>query len=368
MKVFLTGITEVEPKLLDDIHKFLSRIGGPIEYHNLGVSDHSGFKTIFPEVKDFDAQDEFDFGAAIKFGQLLKFKEDIPQEDILVVFTKKELGAPIEEFKTWFSYFDDNVIIVRDKELDFFPKSKWPFVLSHQVVENLFQIFSWASMKEAPKFSHMTPKGCLNDFCSTPPQIEFKLRMAHICNECLNRANSYNIDPNVLRQIKDTIESVRTKLDNFADSVSIEEFSPVVVSEKGEILIEDKEIHLQDLPKALYLFFLKNPGVSIQNQYLRNYKDDLVRIYSKIKRGGENGPLYKLLGFDERGEKTVGYLNTEALKNHRYNISKELKSKLGEAKTEFYQIKSWRKKVNNMPQFYNQIGIPEDLIQIPHNF
>ncbi|TFV94489.1 hypothetical protein E4S40_10735 [Algoriphagus kandeliae] len=368
MKVFLTGVTEVEPKLLIDIQKFLSKIGGPMEYQNLGVSDLSRYKTIFPEVKDFDTQDEFDFGAAIKFGQLLKFKEDIPQEDILVIFTKKKLGAPIEEFKTWFSYFDDNVIIVRDKELDFFPKSKWPFILSHQVVENLFQLLSGTTIKNASQFIHLSPKGCLNDFCSYPPQIEFKLRMAHICNDCLNIAYSNKIDPNVLRQIKDTIESVRTKLDNFGDSVAIEEFSPVVVSEKGKIFIEDREIQLQDLPKALYLFFLKKPGVPIQNQYLRNYKDDLVRIYSKIKRGGENGPLYKLLGFDERGEKTIGYLNTEALKNHRYNISKELKSKLGEAKTEFYQIKSWRKKVNNMPQFYNQIGIPEDLIQIPHNF
>lgn len=368
MKVFITATPEVNPKLLSEIHKFLSGIGGPIEYHGLGVSDLSGISTVFPEIKNLKDLDELDFSKAIKFGQILKYKRDIPHEEALVIFTKKRLGAPIEEFKTWFSYFDENVIVVREKELDFFSKSKWPFILAHQVVENLFQILSGTTIKNASHFSHFTPKGCLNDFCSYPPQIEFKLRMAHICNECLNRAYSNNIDPNALTQIKSTIESVRSNLDNFKECISIEEFAPVIVKDKAGIFIENKEIQLQDLPKALYLFFLKNPGVPIQNQHLKNHKDDLVRIYSKIKRGGESGPLYKLLGYDIRGEKIINYVNTEALKNHRYSIAKELKSKFGEAKTEFYQIKSWRKKINNIPQFYNLIGIPQDLIQIPRDF
>jgi hypothetical protein len=368
MKVFLTAIPEVESKLVSEVHKFLVSIGGPIEYVDSGVTDLSGYSTIIPEIKDALESNEFDFSTVMKFGQIVKFKRDIPHEDILVLFTKKSLGPPIEEFKIWFSYFDENVIVIRDKELDFFPKNKWSFIMAHQVMENLFQILSGTLIKNASQFSHFFPRGCLNDFCSTPPQIEFKLRMSHICNECLNRAYSKNIDPNALRQIKDTIEEVRKRLDNFDQSISIEKFSPVTVNMDGEIFIGDIEIQLQDLPKALYLFFLKKPGIAVQNQHLKGYKDELKNIYSKIKRGGENGPLYKLLGLDSKGEKTIGYVNTDALKNHRYYIAKELKSKLGAAKTEYYKIKSWRKEVENVPQFYNQIGIPQDLIQIPWNF
>lgn len=368
MKVFITATPEVQQNLTKQIHGFLSKVGGPIEYYDLGVSDLEKVSSVFPEIKNLENLDQLDFDMAIKLGKIIKFKQDLPVEDILAVITTKELGIQSESIKSWFSFFDSNIIVVRNKELEQFSKSKWPIVMGHQVIENLFQMLSGSSISKTNNFVHMDPKGCINDFCYYPPQIEFKLRMAYICNDCLNKAYSNKIDPNVLKQIKSTMESVRTKLDNFTDSISIEDLSPVIVKENGDILIDDKEIELQDLPKALYLFFLKNSIYAIQNQHLRDYKEQLETIYKKIKRGGQCGPLYKLLGLDERGEKTINYVNTDALKNHRYFIAKELKSKFGEAKTEYYQIKSWRKKINNTPQFFNQIGIPLELIKIHYDF
>lgn len=106
MKVFLTAIPEVDSKLLTEIHKILTGIGGPIEYQDLGVTNLTGYLPVIPEIKDALEADEFDFSTVIKFGTILKFKRDIPHEDILVLLTKKRLGTPIKEFKTWFSYFD----------------------------------------------------------------------------------------------------------------------------------------------------------------------------------------------------------------------------------------------------------------------
>jgi hypothetical protein len=368
MKVFITATPEVNPNLTKQIQGFLSKVGGPIEFHDLGISNLEGVSSIFPEIKNMEDLEKLDSEMAIKLGKIIKFKQNLPEENILALITTKELCIPSDWTKTWFSFYESNIIVVRNKELDQFSKGKWPFVMGHQIIENIFQMLSDSSYIKASSFVHVDPKGCINDLCSYPPQIEFKLRMAYICNECLKRAYGNNIDPNFLKQIKDSIELVRTKLDNFTESISIEDLSPVIVNQKGEIFIDNKEIELQDLPKALYLFFLKKPGVAIQNQHLRGYKDDLEKIYKKIKRGGHCGPLYKLLGLDERGEKTVSYVNTDALKNHRYYISKEIKSKFGEAKAEYYQIKSWRKKTENTPQFYNQIGIPQELIDIPYDF
>ncbi len=192
--------------------------------------------------------------------------------------------------------------------------------------------------------------------------------MAHICKNCLNTAYSNEINPSYLRQIKETIEAVRTNLDDFAEKVSIEEFSPIVVNNKGEIFVEGKKLQLQYLRKAIYLLFLKNPDKVISNQQLKDHKEELKSIYLKIKRGGESGPLYKLLGLDSKGQKDIKYVNTDALKNHRYYITKELKSKLGAAKTEFYKINSWRKDIEKTPHFYNQIGIPQELIQMNCDF
>jgi hypothetical protein len=367
MKVFLSAIPEVDPKLLQDTQKFLSKIGGPIEYQNSGVLDLAPYIHTFKEFENIEKLDELDFSTAILLGQRIKFKLEISYEDVLVIFTKKKLGAPIEESKSWFSYFGDNIIVVRDDELEFFPKGKWLYIYSHQVVENLFQLLSGTMIKSVSTFTHFTPKGCINDFCAEPPQIEFKLRMAHICENCLTTAYSNGINQNYLRQIKDTIEAVRLKLDNFKEIFSVENLSPVVVNEKGEILIENIIIDLQDLPKTLYLLFLKNPEMAIENHQLKGYKKELESIYSKIKRGGESGPLYNFLGLDKEGNNSIGQVNTEAFKNHRHFISKELKSKLGEAKSEFYQIKNWQKKVENRPQFYNQIGIPKQLIRIEFN-
>ncbi len=364
MKVFLSAIPEVDPKLLEDTHRFLSKIGGPIEYQNFGIIELSPFATFCPAFRNIEEWDEIYFSDAIHLGQVIKLKFDISQDDILVIFTKKKLGSPIDLSKSWFSYFNENIIVIRDNELEFFQKSQWRYIYAHQVVENVFQLISGTTIKDASNFFHFTPKGCLNDICAQPPQIEFKLRMAHICHNCLTTAYSNGINPNYLSQIKDTIEKVRLKLDNFKEIFSVENLSPVVVNEKGEILIENIIIDLQDLPKTLYLLFLKNPEMAIENHQLKGYKKELESIYSKIKRGGESGPLYNFLGLDKDGNNSIGQVNTEAFKNHRHFISKELKSKLGEAKSEFYQIKNWRKKIENRPQFYNQIGIPAQLIRI----
>jgi hypothetical protein len=368
MKVFLSAIPEVDPKLLEGTQKFLSKIGGPIEYQNSGVLDLAPYIHTFKEFEKIEKLDELDFSTAFLLGQRIKFKLEISYEDVLVIFTKKKLGVPIEESKSWFSYFSDNIIVVRDDELEFFPKGKWLYIYSHQVVENLFQLLSGTTIKSVSTFTHFIPKGCLNDLCLHPPQIEFKLRMAHICKNCLNTAYSNEINPSYLRQIKETIEAVRTNLDDFAEKVSIEEFSPIVVNNKGEIFVEGKKLQLQYLRKAIYLLFLKNPDKVISNQQLKDHKEELKSIYLKIKRGRESGPLYKLLGLDSKGQKDIKYVNTDALKNHRYYITKELKSKLGAAKTEFYKINSWRKDIEKTPHFYNQIGIPQELIQMNCDF
>lgn len=364
MKVHLTAIPEVDPKLLKDTLEFLSKIGGPIEYKDLGILELAPFSKTFKEFENIEKLNEISFDTAILLGQRVQFKFNIPDEDFLVILTKKKLGSPIEEPKSWFSYFSENIIVIRDNELDFFSKRYWPYIYAHQVAENVFQLLSGLSIKDAATFTHFTPRGCLNDFCNQHSQIEFKLRMAHICQECLSKAYSNKINPHFLRQIKDTIDAVRIKLDNFKENFSIDELSPVVVNNKGEILIGDVEIQLKGLTKALYMLFLKNPEIAFANHQLKSHKDELKSIYSKIKGGDSNGPLYKLLGLDESGENTIGQVNTEVFKNHRYFISKELKSKLGAAKYEFYQIKSWRKKAENKPQFYNQIGIPQQLIKI----
>lgn len=368
MRVFITATPEVNPVLTKQICEFLSKVGGPIQYYDLGVSELEKVSGIFPEINNLEALEMLDFEMAVKLGKIIKFKQDLPYEDVVALITTKVLGVPSEMIKVWFSFYDSNIIVVRNKELEQFSKGKWSIVMGHQIVENIFQMLSDSPVTKANSFVHMDPKGCINDFCSYPPQIEFKLRMAHICNECLENAYSKNIDPHALTQIKETLELVRKKLDNFKESVTIENLSPVTVNANGEIFIDKTEVELQDLPKTLYLFFLKNSDKAIQNQQLRNYKEELERIYKKIKRGGQCGPLYRLLGLDERGEKTIDYVNTDALKNHRYFISKELKSKFGELKTDYYQIKSWRKKTENAPQFYNQIGIPKELIYMPYDF
>jgi len=65
---------------------------------------------------------------------------------------------------------------------------------------------------EMERVSHDELRGCAFDYCRKKEQIQFKLRTADICHECLQRIIGKNIDQGIIDQVFKIYEGVRNQM------------------------------------------------------------------------------------------------------------------------------------------------------------
>ena len=347
MKIHITGTPEIKKKQISEIVDFLNKSKGPLKFSSLeNITDES-----IQSYRTDEHRDVIDFYDINKICEIYRDSNPIPAEDILVVLTNRKMLCEYVTIKNWFSFFSGNNIIVRDNNWKGCDKINPEKIMAHQIIENVFQILAGYKIQSHNDFHHQS-ESCINDFCGNEYEIQYKIRAAHICEDCQNKAIKNGMNSDVLFQVINIILMIRDDISNHKSIVDKIELKNIYIKSNGDIEIGDKEIILSPIAKTVYVFFLMNKGESFRPYHLKNHKKELESVFLTIKKTDSTKPVHTLFGDDSFRS------NTDTLKDHRYNIKKAIKKVLGDQLSEIYKIGSYTKEEGTT--YFNYSTIPNN--------
>jgi hypothetical protein len=340
MKVYLIKTPEYEIEYFKEVHELLDSFDGPLEF----ITSDFEFNTFeFPFLKKY--REDFSFPAYephrkvsfnIERGDPLSWKElftlcdyyrkavNIKKEDFVVLLTKRKNAL------NWFSHYDNNLnSFVHTGDWEAYTKAPQRFPVAYQVAANIMRQLMKLKIDQIPnKHIHSEPIGCMNDFCQNKQQIILKLRTGDICVDCMAKMRDERIGDEVVNQVLGIFEAIRNQLLFKLGFTRNLNPKPINIDGGGNVIIGDKEIRLDFLPKTLLIFFLShNEGVTLND--LQSHKKELLAIYKKIRPAGEESSIDDLV-------KPYHQAGTFSVNKSRLN--KKLKSELGEPLANFYYL------------------------------
>lgn len=305
MKIYLIKTPEYNQEAFREVVALLKAIDGPIQFipsfYEFEKSEFYFLRySLFPHHNfRYPSNDN-----AIKFDpnkihplswrelfSLCKHYRDrfgIDADGFVVLLTQRKNAL------NWFSASDgSNNIFVHTAEWDSYTNVNSKYPIAYEVTQNIVQSLMDIDMSTIPNdYCHEPLRGCMNDFCYNKRQVIIKLQTANICEDCLERIRSKNIDNEIIRQVNGLFNIIRNE---FIFQVSgsnnpvVEpktEIQPLVVERDGRLILPmvNLEIKMTPLFKALYLFFLSKPaGVTLSS--LCDYNAEIINIYKKLRPG-----------------------------------------------------------------------------------
>ncbi|MEY3051242.1 MAG: hypothetical protein RLY31_1027 [Bacteroidota bacterium] len=129
------------------------------------------------------------------------------------------------------------------------------------------------------RYAHQKAVGCLNDFFSFVPDMEFKVKSADICHDCKLRIKEMNVSMAFVRQVRDGLERVRRLQLNFESYLEVSEY-PTIEIRRNLVVVKDLGVHIRLSPKemAVYKVFSDHPE-GIAFSHLFEYRDELFDAY-----------------------------------------------------------------------------------------
>lgn len=347
MRIQVTGTPEIKQKQIKEIVDFLNKTKGPLLFNQLKTINDNSLQNFADQYWNGDRTRPFDFENVNSICNLYRDKNTIPKEDIVVVLTSRKILCEFITEKHFFSYFDNNNIIVRDNNWKGCDKINPNMVLAHQIIENIFQILAGYKLQSYNDF-HFQSESCINDFCNNEYELQYKIRGAHICSDCSERATNNGMDPRVYIQISNIISQIRDEISTlkmFLNNIKLKDLN---VTAEGNVEIGSEPIELTAISKTIYVFFLIHRGESLSLYNLKNYKNQLERILLIFSKSESTKPINTLLGVDSNRK------NTDTLKDHRYNIKKAIKNVIGEQLSELYKIGSHSSEKGSIKYYYSE--------------
>jgi len=342
MKIHITGTPEIKKKQISEIVTFLNKSNGPLKFSSLENIPDESIQTY----RRVEQQDVINFIDINNICEIYRPTKSVSTEDILVVLTTRKMLCPYVTIKNWFSFFKGKNIIVRDNNWKGCDKVKPEIVMAHQIIENVFQILAGYQIQSFNDF-HFQGKSCINDLCSNEYELIHKIRGAHICEDCQNKATNNGMIPEIFFQIINIIEMIRNEISNHKSYVDRIELKNIFINSNGDIEIGDKKIVLPPIAQTVYVFFLMYKGESFRPYTLKKYVKELENLFLIFKNTESTKPVHTLFGESSTRSKT------DTLKEHRYNIKKAIKKVLGEQLSEIYKIGSYSKKERSIYSYYS---------------
>lgn len=363
MKVYLIKTPEYETESFREVSDLLSSFDGALEFvPSFYEFDKKEFYFLRYELFPHHNFEYPSNDTAIKFdpdrGNPLSWRElfslcsfyrevfKIEDESFVVLLTKRKNAL------NWFSATDEsNNIFVHTAEWEQYTKVNSKYPIAYQVIENIMQTLMNIDIANVPnEYVHEPLKGCMNDFCNNKTQIIIKLQTANICDTCVQKIKDEKVDTKILKQARTIFNGIRNEFVFQGEEPSTEPIS-IIVDKNGKILLPEQnlEIRLTPLFKTLYLFFLsKNEGVRLKD--LSDYKEDLLKIYKKIRPSVER----------EKAEKSIKELSHpegETFNSTRAHINRIITELLNEPLADFYRITGEKGKPYS-------VKVPRNLIDI----
>jgi hypothetical protein len=359
MKVHLIKTPEYEMEDFNEVYDFLSSFEGPIQFipstyafnasqfEFLGYSNLKNEEGVKKLLFDITLKTSLSWEQLFSLCRYYRNTFNINDSDFVVLLTLRSNTL------NWFSHTENRNVFIQASDWDRYTNSNPKYPIAYQIAENIMQSIMEVDMSNIPNDNiHLNPRGCMNDFCENKDQIILKLRTADICSNCINKIEEKKIDRNILTQVSNIFESIRSELLYKQRDKKEMDPVPIIVNERNQILLPalgNLEIRLTPLFKALYIFYLTHTeGVRLAD--LNDFKAELLALYRKLSVRDD----------DEVSKKSIDDL-VDAFGNSfsqkKSKINSKITELLGEPLAYFYRIEGERGEPF-------KINVPSHLIDI----
>jgi len=307
MKVHLIKTIDFRDELYTEIFNFLAEYKSPIEFLK-GTTDSK-----FNIKKKFVSQD------AYTICERYREENQILADDIVVVLTSK----PGE--RDWFRGSDPfgNIFVVSQDITESYSQITEGYFCVYEMLCGITHYLLKLDFYEEPQlqkyYIHLLQKqGCLNDSSVDAQGIYLKIKSTDLCPDCYNRSIELGVSSAIIVQILAIADAIRQQTVSCLD-LDMKELSGVVYAKKEQkIYLKEngKELTLNNLSKAIYLFFLLNPAGGSLRQLKENHISELSLIYNNLSnRKDSKGTISNLFTKKDAFTKSKGLLNKELTKH-----------------------------------------------------
>ncbi|HQN17359.1 MAG TPA: hypothetical protein PLB59_01205 [Bacteroidales bacterium] len=324
MDIYLIRTPEFEPGTYVEVHELLKTSRGPLQFH----ADDIKFSALnFPFLEHNKKNIPLSWQELFSICDFYRKKHKVRKEEIIILLTNRRND------RNFFSAFDEhNNSFIHAGDLEKFINSPPEFPLAYQVIANILRMLMKISPTLPESWFHRESIGCMNDLCSNKKEIILKLRTGDICLDCLAKMKKEKVDETLINQAIGIFDMLRKRLlfvQGFTGNITPRN---VFVDRKGKIVIGDKEILLDYLPKTLFLFFLiHNEGIALND--LEYYRQDMLKIYRILRPGGEESAIKRL---------SAPYTGDGTFAKNKSLLNKKLRKQLGEPLAGFYCLEGVR--------------------------
>lgn len=333
MKVHLIKTPEYDSKNFSEVYEFLSSFDGPIKFipsyyefnHSrfefLGYSNFRNETGVKALLFNITMQSVLSWSILFTLCDFYRNAFKIDSTDFVILLTDRKNDL------NWFSHTENRNVFVHTDNWHNYTNSNSKYAIGYQVIENILQSLMKLDITNIPNdVVHINARGCMNDFCGDKEQIILKLRTADICQDCLDKMIIEDVDDGIISQALEIFEAIRNKLlfkQDFTRHVSPKKVS---IDMFGKVIVGEKEIRLDFLPKTLFIFFLIHKEGTTLND-LQNYKDELMKIYTALRPGAEESKIDELI---------KPYHQDGTFSKNKSTLNRKLREQLGEPLANFY--------------------------------
>ncbi|MFM8951324.1 MAG: hypothetical protein ACKOKB_11195, partial [Bacteroidota bacterium] len=188
----------------------------------------------------------------------------------------------------WFSAADingENNFFVHSDQWEFFLDTEDRFPVAYLIATGILKKMAFNTYTSLNMAIHHNPKGCISDFCENKREIILKMRTADICSDCMQAINNKGINRGLLSQCFQIMEHIRTQL-LFRERFEMLKLPSRIVITPGRepirfIDMDNSQLRLAPLEKAVFILFLKNPE-GLHFNRLSEHREQLKEIYLTV--------------------------------------------------------------------------------------
>ena len=168
--------------------------------------------------------------------------------DFVVLLTEER------NIDNWFAAFDQENnsknIFIQTSEWHDYIYTNQVHPVTYEIIANVMQAIMYENTEKSLEWTHEHSKGCMNDFCGWKPDIQYKLKTAEICSDCLSILEK-TVSEGILKDSISCFDKIRLNVignSKYFEPPSYEEsfFSPIAIT-KRKI-----SSHSDPLRKTLY--------------------------------------------------------------------------------------------------------------------
>ena len=352
MKIYIIGTPEINIQLVSNVVDLLNKYNGELKFIKHNNIDKERFNIICPNIENIDSSSKLSFDSLFSLCQAIRLiNTDIKNNDHVVLLTS------LKNDKNWFSASFKKDTFIEINNWGEITNSDPKFGIAYQVVENIFQLLIGINHINALKHSnvHHTDEFCINEMCVNKHKVIVKLKSADICTSCIDLAINMGVKKEKIEEILSIINYIRENLIARVLSKPVE-LEKVNIDEKGNIMIGSNIIETQEIPKTLFIFFLKKLK-GVRSDELILHIDLLFKIYSGIKKKPVISRIEGLVKPKFEGGDKYGTFYKQ-----RHQLTRDLSTSINSKIIDHYTIN-----LDQTSRLY-KINLDKDYIKVNKNF